>query len=347
MESILFSINGNLRPIIIRKKNLRPSVQYNQTPFGSEFYFIDCIEKKLTKELRKKRLKFQTQSTFNLSANEVNNKIEKLNEKLTKSDKCTSDLLNIDYFNNKIKLNYKKFIHTNSNPNVINEVSFKFDLIATKHLQKKPSISNQIHISLNLIDKNKNFINDKDTPNTFYLLNLLLMFGISAYDNGAVTKLKEIDKDYIDNGYFTINCTTKEAIKVFKTINSQLFENINDYIEVKLLEYIKSNLKRNITVTNNENTSIDLSDTTAIDKIRFLQIVGVLDFLREKQPFNTSINSLASLLSAITGENIDTIQPYLNPMYSKEVSQKNNPLNARKQVDKVVNQLIKIGFTPK
>ena len=95
-----------------------------------------------------------------------------------------------------------------------------------------------------------------------------------------------------------------------------------------------------------EPEAIDLSDTTATEKIIYLQKLGVIDFLRTKQPFNTSINSLGTVLSAITGVNPETkhIQSMLNPIISKEAGQKNNPLNSTKTVSKVEKQLRDIGF---
>ena len=95
-----------------------------------------------------------------------------------------------------------------------------------------------------------------------------------------------------------------------------------------------------------EPEAIDLSDTTATEKIIYLQKLGVIDFLRTKQPFLSSINSLATILSAITGVKPETkhIQSMLNPIISKEAGQKNNPLNSKNTVSKVEKQLINIGF---
>ena len=95
-----------------------------------------------------------------------------------------------------------------------------------------------------------------------------------------------------------------------------------------------------------EPEAIDLSDTTATEKIIYLQILGVIGFLRTKQPFLASINRLATVLSAITGVHPETkhIQSMLNPIISKEAGQKNNPLNSKNTVSKVEKQLISIGF---
>lgn len=89
--------------------------------------------------------------------------------------------------------------------------------------------------------------------------------------------------------------------------------------------------------------SLDLSDTTATEKIIYLEKLGVLDFLRNKQ--HVSTNGLASALSAITGENIKTLQPMLNPIFNKQAGQKNNPLESTKTVRKVKKHLNDLGFT--
>jgi hypothetical protein len=73
-----------------------------------------------------------------------------------------------------------------------------------------------------------------------------------------------------------------------------------------------------------------------------LQKLGVIDFLTNKN--HVSINGLATVLSAITGEKAGTIQPMLNPMISKQAGQRNNPLNSKNTVSKVEKQLINIGF---
>jgi hypothetical protein len=106
--------------------------------------------------------------------------------------------------------------------------------------------------------------------------------------------------------------------------------------------------KLNVTATTEaiEPEAIDLGDTSATEKIIYLHKLGIIDFLRTKQPFQSSTNSLATVLSAITGINPETrhIQSMLNPIFNKEVNQKNNPLNSQKTVLKVETQLKNIGF---
>ncbi len=92
--------------------------------------------------------------------------------------------------------------------------------------------------------------------------------------------------------------------------------------------------------------TIDLSNTKGTEKIIMLKQLGILDFLKEKQPFNVSTNALASALSGITGIKTDTLQSYINPIDNPSVNQKNNPLKKEKSVTKINQKLISIGFNP-
>ena len=89
---------------------------------------------------------------------------------------------------------------------------------------------------------------------------------------------------------------------------------------------------------------VDLSDTTPVNKVIYLEKLGIINFLRKTSPFNTSVNSLANVLSAVTGVKPGALQPMLNPMISTGVIQKNNPMKSKNTVNVVENKLIQIGF---
>lgn len=91
---------------------------------------------------------------------------------------------------------------------------------------------------------------------------------------------------------------------------------------------------------------IDLSKLKGTEKIIMLKLLGVLEFLEKEEPFNMSKNALASALSGITGIKSSTIQSYINPMYSPNAIQKNNPLTTESSVEKVKQNLSSIGFIP-
>jgi hypothetical protein len=157
-------------------------------------------------------------------------------------------------------------------------------------------------------------------------------FIFSFYDTNTHTTIS-ISLDILYNFNNLIYKLKKAYSKKIKFLNELKSHNENEKLESETIE-------------SDNYPKLDLSNTFATEKIIFLKELGILDFLREQQPFNTSTNSLATVLSAITGENNLTLQSYINPIFSKETSQKNNPLKKDK-VDNVKTQLIQIGFKPK
>lgn len=159
--------------------------------------------------------------------------------------------------------------------------------------------------------------------------------------------LKKLFENHPDSESYT----PKELIEfISKTVHYFIVYDleIKEIGNIKYLYKIFNNVKaKRKPLENSFFEAIDLSDTTATEKIIYLHKLGVIDFLRKQQPFNTSINSLATVLSAVTGEKSGTIQPMLNSMLSKNVGQKNNPLNSEKPVNKVTKQLNDIGFESK
>lgn len=91
---------------------------------------------------------------------------------------------------------------------------------------------------------------------------------------------------------------------------------------------------------------IDYSNSKANEKIIALKELGIIEFLQNNNPIcQTSTNKLAELLSLLTGENAKTLQSYLNPIINNQTSQKNNPLNNTKTVEKIKDKLINIGIS--
>jgi hypothetical protein len=136
---------------------------------------------------------------------------------------------------------------------------------------------------------------------------------------------------FYNNMKWETNFDFQETYNSFGDLN--FLKIIYDYLKIKKESFTSSE----------QPEAIDLSDTTATEKIIYLHKLGVIDFLRKQEPFNYSINSLATVLSAVTGEKSVTIQPMLNPMLSEFNDQKNNPLKSKRPVSKVEQQLIKIG----
>lgn len=89
---------------------------------------------------------------------------------------------------------------------------------------------------------------------------------------------------------------------------------------------------------------VDLSDLNEKGKIIMLEELGVLNFLKEMEPFKFSTNVLSIVISGFTGIKKGTVQSYLNPMFSQRIIQKNNPMNNKKAVKKVKDRLANLGF---
>lgn len=96
-----------------------------------------------------------------------------------------------------------------------------------------------------------------------------------------------------------------------------------------------------------EKELIDYSDTNNVEKIIFLHKLGVLEYLRTKDPFNVSTNLLAEYLSGVTGIKATTVQSYINPIINKNVQQNKSALHNINTVNKVEQKLIKIGCNVK
>ena len=80
------------------------------------------------------------------------------------------------------------------------------------------------------------------------------------------------------------------------------------------------------------------------EKIIMLKKLGVLDYLKEKTPFNTSTNSLASVISTITGIKQSSVYPMIQTIFKPLNNQKNNPLKSKKAVSSVKQVLNSLGY---
>ena len=150
--------------------------------------------------------------------------------------------------------------------------------------------------------------------------------------------------------YFLENENIKKLNKAIYRTQDFLFErlvSIGYEYEIKNEKYgfrsitLKMNPSNINSPKNLEN--IDLSDSNIPDKIRYLKLTGVYDFLKNQEPFNTSSNKLASLLSAILGEKANSIQPLINPIDNEGVIQTKNPLKNDKKVNIIKNKLRDLG----
>lgn len=85
--------------------------------------------------------------------------------------------------------------------------------------------------------------------------------------------------------------------------------------------------KNKFTNNSNEQESepVDLSDKNVAGKIALLYELGIIDYLKNKDNKVHSVNSIASLLSGITGDKIKTIFPAINPLLNTESRSNGKP----------------------
>lgn len=87
---------------------------------------------------------------------------------------------------------------------------------------------------------------------------------------------------------------------------------------------------------------LDLSDSKTTDKIAYLYESGIIDFLHKKDGRPHTVNSIASLLSAITGIKQNTIQSAINPFINTHSTSKSKP--AESTLTKAKSKIIDLGF---
>lgn len=206
------------------------------------------------------------------------------------------------------------------------DITYGFDVYLLKTLKNE--------FSIHYLNKAYNYfleiegLKEVDLPAEYNHIHLNAHIMMSKY-----LKNEKVLTEMMD---FYVGETELEMISI-------IFEGQADFLyEIdELIRYSENKSK----IDNNDETEIiDYANENLVSKIIFLKETGVIDELRKKTPFNTSVNSLASLLSAITGGKTSSIQPMLNAMLSNNVSTKNNPLNSKKTVNVVRKKLSNLGF---
>jgi len=185
-------------------------------------------------------------------------------------------------------------------------------------------------------------------------------FSIKEFDKFYKTRLAENENDFEEiykRELAELNKTDENKPNFIKDVKEYVNDLITtykkNYIYVKrdknllsvassFISFLDSKLNQNETIMPN----IDLSDSDGTEKIIMLYKMGIFDFLKKQEPFNTSKNSLANAISGITGMEEKTVQSYINPIDNPKTVQKNNPLTHTKTVKKVIQKLNSLGYIP-
>ena len=161
-------------------------------------------------------------------------------------------------------------------------------------------------------------------------------------------KFKEFNSDSFDkNTILSYEKFKKQInyslIKRFEYLCQRAKENGFDLVYNKSLETYSLERINQLLKDKKEEVLSDYSNSKLTEKIIALNEIGVIDFLKEKEPFNVSTNSLAEYLSLCLGEKTTSIQSYINPIINKSDPSK-SPYNTDKTVEKVIQKLINIGL---
>lgn len=162
-------------------------------------------------------------------------------------------------------------------------------------------------------------------------------------------KFKEFNSDYIDNNSILRHEKLKKQInnsliKRVEYLSQRAKENGFDLIYDKSSEAYSLERTKQLLEVKKEDILIDYDQSSLNEKIIALSEAGVLDFLKNKEPFNISVNSLAKYLSLCLGEKTTSIQSYLNPLHNNNSDQSKSPYRSPKTVEKVKQKLIQIGL---
>jgi hypothetical protein len=205
-----------------------------------------------------------------------------------------------------------------------NELRDKLKIELEKEIQNKKEIK-RIERLLETLERRKIYISK-------YLKDNNRVFGEG--DKVDEANISEIIKDLMVRKMSELPKNSRHKNNIRYNFMFWAYDDIED-------EYSHLN---DLVETEDADELIDLSDTTLIEKIIYLEKLGIIEFLRSQRPFNTSINSVANVFSAITGAKSTSIQPIINPLVNKDYYNKNYPLNSKKTVLAVENKLFSLGF---
>jgi hypothetical protein len=180
--------------------------------------------------------------------------------------------------------------------------------------------------------------------NNYITVNNQDMLGESHFVKAELRDTLEYNVDSILEK--EIRVKLKKSISRRKEFLIEKFESLGFIYKVRKNENgkIVSLGKKGIKKVIEQESALDLSDTSLTEKIIYLKLLGVYDYLVSKEPFNMSKNSLASIISAITGGKATSVQSAINPIDNPSASQKNNPLENDKKVLSIKLKLDDLGF---
>lgn len=230
----------------------------------------------------------------------------------------------------------------------------KYQEFLKKHHESSPEYLLRKQIEEEFIKQYKNFVANNQyffgCPIEIYELNYQeRMIEFMSKNNGS----KEIDFliQELNSIKFNPDSSKQNIPKEYHEEIKRSFKRQEEFIleKVDLLDYdvIEENSKYSYEIRpfTNQAKNSDKSILSATEKVIYLELLGVTDFIRSKAKNNISTNQLSEIIGLITGENNTTIQSYLNPIGNPNVEQRRNPMNKTDKVKAIRLKLAELQFT--
>ena len=248
-----------------------------------------------------------------------------------------------DFFEN-LKLLVIEFLSEDSNFGR-DKTNFLESLHLNTDKQNKKLILKKIDFEKNVFSKNFIGYNIHDYISNDFMLDIDKVFEDILLRNKNML-IKEMNRLnlFSDIKNKLLNIIFLDRSSYVDSPLKNFFEKIKLKIEtLKKLEYLFLARQKYSLDLIIEEILIDYDQSLLNEKIIALNEAGVLDFLKDKEPFNLSVNSLAEYLSLCLGEKTTSIQSYLNALLNNS-DQTKSPYNNIKTVKKVKQKLIQIGL---
>jgi len=211
--------------------------------------------------------------------------------------------------------------------------------------QNKKLISKKIEFQKNVFSKNFIGYNIHDYISDDFMLDIDKVFeDILLYNKNMLIEEMNRLNLFSDIKNKLLNIMLIETSSYSDSPLEDLYQKTILKIEtLKKLEYLFLARQKYSSDLIKEEILIDYDQSLLNEKIIALNEAGVLSFLKDKEPFNLSVNSLAEYLSLCLGEKTTSIQSYLNALLNNS-DQTKSPYNSPKTVEKVKQKLIQIGL---
>ena len=172
----------------------------------------------------------------------------------------------------------------------------------------------------------------------------------TVYESTFESRFMEYKKVYVDTKLIDFSAlevpylTNNTCNSLFRMLNKINKKRVTDSTEKKF-EFFRDKFEKIdalIIKPEPELEPHDLSDSNISEKIALLYELGIIDYLHKKGGKPHTVNSIATVLSGITGIKAKTIQSAINPFINTVSTSKGTP--AKSTLTKAKEKIIDLGF---